>query len=290
MIFTPAVRLPETLSPHPLFFVCHERGLAVRRDRSRGLLPDEAEVRTLGRDATQALYQGRLGDQDCLAFALEEEPKNDEAAAGPRGAPAAGAALEVEGLRKLWGALDEDLFFAAGRAMQIALWAQTHRFCGRCGAETRRDERERCARCPRCGLGSYPRISPAIIVLVRRGEEALLARSPRLPAGTYSTLAGFVDVGESLEETLAREVREEVGIEVKNPRYFGSQPWPFPHSLMLGFMAEYAGGVIAVDGDEILDARWFRADALPQVPPPLSIARKLIDAWISEATGRAAAR
>src|SRR3981189_2187157 len=121
MIFTPAVRVPETLSPHPLFFVCHERGLAVRRDRSRGLLPDEAEVRALGLEPSRALYLGRLGDQDCLAFALEEEPKNDEAAAGTLGAPAAGAALEVEGLRKLWGALDEDLFFAAGRAMQIAL-------------------------------------------------------------------------------------------------------------------------------------------------------------------------
>jgi NAD+ diphosphatase len=290
MIFTPAVRLPETLSPHPWFFLCHERGLAVRRDRSRGLLPDEAEVRALGLDPTQALYLGKLRDQDCLAFALDAEPKDDEPSTAPRGAKAAFAALEVEGLRKLWGALDEDLFFAAGRAMQIALWAQTHRFCGRCGGETRRDERERCARCPRCGLSSYPRISPAIIVLVRRGDEALLARSPRLPAGYYSTLAGFVDVGETLEETLAREVREEVGIAVKNPRYFGSQPWPFPHSLMLGFMAEYAGGVIAVDGDEILDARWFRADALPQVPPPLSIARKLIDAWVSEVTGRAAAR
>jgi NAD+ diphosphatase len=284
MIFTPGVRLPETLSPHPLFFVCHERGLAVRRDRVRGLLPDEAEVRALGLEPTRALYLGRLGERDCLAFTLKEEPRTDDASAGPR------AALEVEGLRKLWGALDEDVFFAAGRAMQVALWAQTHRFCGGCGAETRRDAGERCARCPRCGLGNYPRISPAIIVLVRRGEEALLARAPRLPAGTYSTLAGFVDVGESLEETLAREVREEVGIEVKNPRYFGSQPWPFPHSLMLGFMADYAGGVIAVDGEEILDARWFRADALPQVPPPLSIARKLIDAWVSEATGRAAAR
>jgi NAD+ diphosphatase len=290
MIFTPGVRLPERLSPRPSFFLCHERGLAVRRDRSRGLLPDEAEVRALGLDPTQALYVGRLGDEDCLAFALDEGPKGDEHSAEPGGAPAPGAVLAVEGLRKLWGALDEDLFFAAGRAMQIALWAQTHRFCGRCGVGTKRDERERCARCPRCGLASYPRISPAIIVLVRRGEEALLARSPRLPAGYYSTLAGFVDVGESLEETLAREVREEVGVEVKNPRYFGSQPWPFPHSLMLGFMAEYAGGAIAVDGDEILEAGWFRADALPRVPPPLSIARKLIDAWVSEVTGRAAAR
>jgi NAD+ diphosphatase len=290
MIFTPGVRLPERLSPRPFFFLCHERGLAVRGDRSRGLLPDEAEVRALGLDPTQALYLGRLGDEDCLAIALDVEPKGDGPSAEPGAAPAAGPDLAVEGLRKLWGALDEDLFFAAGRAMQIALWAQTHRFCGRCGAGTRCDEGERCARCPRCGLASYPRISPAIIVLVRRGEEALLARSPRLPAGYYSTLAGFVDVGESLEETLAREVREEVGVEVKNPRYFGSQSWPFPHSLMLGFMAEYAGGAIAVDGDEILDAGWFRADALPQVPPPLSIARKLIDAWVSEVTGRAAAR
>jgi NAD+ diphosphatase len=139
-------------------------------------------------------------------------------------------------------------------------------------------------RCPSCGLLGYPRIAPAVIVLVRRGDEALLARGARFPGLFYSTLAGFVEIGESLEETIVREVREEVGIDVKGARYFGSQAWPFPHSLMVGFFAEWAGGEIQPDGTEILDARWFRADALPPVPPRLSIARLLIDAWIGDAS------
>jgi NAD+ diphosphatase len=133
---------------------------------------------------------------------------------------------------------------------------------------------------------AYPRIAPAIIVLVRRGDEALLARGARFPAAFYSTLAGFAEVGESLEETLAREVREEVGIEVKNARYFGSQPWPFPHSLILAFTAEWAGGEIVADGVEVLDAQWFRADALPPIPPRVSIARQLIDAWLDDVASK----
>jgi NAD+ diphosphatase len=141
-------------------------------------------------------------------------------------------------------------------------------------------------RCEVCTLSFYPRISPAIIVLVRRGDEALLARSTRSASGFYSTLAGFVEAGESLEETLAREVREEVGVEVTNLRYFASQSWPFPHSLMVGFFADHAGGEIVVDKTEITDARWFAPTALPLIPPKLSIARQLIDAWVAEVRGR----
>jgi NAD+ diphosphatase len=169
-----------------------------------------------------------------------------------------------------------------GRATQIIEWATTHRFCGRCATPTERLAAERCMKCPACGFLGYPRIAPAVIVLVRRGPEALLARGARFPVPFYSTLAGFVEVGESLEETLVREVREEVGIEVTAPRYFGSQSWPFPHSLMVGFFAEWAAGDLRADGKEILDARWFRADDLPAIPPRLSIARLLIDAWIDE--------
>src|SRR5262249_3755857 len=145
---------------------------------------------------------------------------------------------------------------------------------------------ERCMKCPACGLTAYPRIAPAVIVLVRRGEEALLARGARFPLPFYSTLAGFSEVGETLEQTVAREIREEVGVEVKDVRYFGSQPWPFPHSLMIGFTAEWAGGEIKCDPTEIADAKWFRADALPLVSPPLSIARRLIDAWVAEVSRR----
>jgi NAD+ diphosphatase len=128
----------------------------------------------------------------------------------------------------------------------------------------------------------YPRLSPAVIVLVKRGDRILLARSPGFPPGMYSVLAGFVEPGESIEEAISREVCEEVGVEVENVRYFGSQPWPFPHSLMIGFTADYAGGELRVEPDEIEDAGWFEADDLPAVPPRISIARAMIDAFVAQ--------
>lgn len=139
--------------------------------------------------------------------------------------------------------------------------------------------------CPACKRVYYPRISPAVIVLVTRGEQALLARNSRFPLPFFSTLAGFSEVGESLEETLVREVREEVGIHVKDVRYFGSQPWPFPNSLMVGFFAEYESGELTLDPEEIAEAAWFSREDIPMVPPPISIARKLIDSWLAKPRG-----
>jgi NAD+ diphosphatase len=140
---------------------------------------------------------------------------------------------------------------------------------------------ERAKECPQCGLLYFPRLAPAIIVLVQRGDQLLLARSRHFMEGMYSVLAGFVEPGESLEEAVAREVREEVGIEVKDVHYFASQPWPFPHSLMIGFTATYAGGEISLNDDEIENASWFKVDNLPRIPGKISIARKLID-WFIE--------
>jgi NAD+ diphosphatase len=182
-----------------------------------------------------------------------------------------------QGLRGLYAQLTEEEFGVAGRAVQIATFAVTHRFCGSCGQPALRDGIERCVRCQHCDLVFYPRVSPAIIVLVRRGEQALLARSGRFTTGFYSTLAGFVEPGESLEQTLGREVFEEVGIQVDNIRYFGSQPWPFPHSLMVAFTADYAGGELRPDGVEIEEARWFDPEELPKLPGSISISRRLID-------------
>jgi NAD+ diphosphatase len=141
---------------------------------------------------------------------------------------------------------------------------------------------ERAMKCPSCSLLAFPRLAPAMITLVTRGDEALLARGVQFRGPMYSCLAGFVEPGESLEGAVVREVREEVGVEVTNVRYQGSQPWPFPHSLMVGFRAEWAGGDIVCDPTEILDAQWYRRDELPNIPPSISIARKLIDAWIAE--------
>lgn len=196
------------------------------------------------------------------------------------------AGLTAEGLRQIYGRLDDHLFSVAGRAVQIVDWDRNHQFCGRCGALTEAIYGERAKKCPSCGLSSYPRLSPATITAVTRQTEAgkriLLARNHRFPAGRYSVLAGFVEPGESLEECVAREIWEEVGMRVQNVRYFGSQPWPFPNSLMIGFTAEYASGEFNLEEAEIDDAQWFAADALPQLPPPMSIARRLIDAFVNE--------
>lgn len=238
-------------------------------------LPDQDTEARLGLDPAQALYLGKLDGADVFASSWPDDRSSAEA-------------FEVRGLRTLHGALGEERWGVAGRASQLVEWASTHRYCGRCAAPTERVAREWCMRCPACKLTAYPRIAPAIIVLVRRGDEALLARGTRFPAAFYSTLAGFSEPGETLEETLAREVREEVGVEVKNPRYFGSQSWPFPHSLMVGFTADWASGELVIDPSEIVDAGWYRADALPMVPPKLSIARRLIDAWVAEIAGASA--
>jgi NAD+ diphosphatase len=189
------------------------------------------------------------------------------------------------GLRAVWFALGESAFRQAGRAVQVMEWDRSHQFCGRCGGPTERVAGELARRCPRCGISFYPRLSPAIIVLVERGDEALLGRNARFPGVMYSTLAGFVEAGETLEEAVVREVREEAGIEVRDVRYFGSQPWPFPDSLMIGFTAQHASGEITPDHAEISDAAWYHADALPPVPPRLSIARQLIDAWVRRRGG-----
>ena len=194
--------------------------------------------------------------------------------------PSFGAATD---LYSYFGRASEVEWLVAGRAVQLVDWARTHRFCGRCGTPTQPQPNERAMKCPACGLLAFPRLAPAMITLVTRGDEALLARGVQFRAPLYSCLAGFVEPGESLEGAVVREVREEVGVEVGNVRYWGSQPWPFPHSLMIGFTAEWQSGEIEIDPTEIVDAQWFHRDALPNVPPRISIARKLIDAWVEGA-------
>ena len=186
-------------------------------------------------------------------------------------------------LYALFGRVPEVEWMLAGRAVQIVDWARTHKFCGRCGERTVVASNDRSMKCPSCGLPAYPRLAPAIITLVTRGDEALLARGVNFRSPMYSALAGFVEAGETLEQAVAREVKEEVGIEIGNIRYVSSQPWPFPHSLMLGFEADYVSGDIVCDPVEIIDANWYTRNNLPNIPPGISIARKLIDRWVSGA-------
>ncbi|QSQ11483.1 NAD(+) diphosphatase [Myxococcus landrumensis] len=219
-----------------------------------------------------AHYLGTLDGEDCYCAPL---PRDFTPPEGTSLVPA----------RSLYKRLDEARFAVAGRALAIVEWDVQHRFCGRCGQATELVAGERARRCPMDKTPFYPRISPAMIVLVTRGDTMLLARNPALPEPMFSTLAGFVDAGESLEECVAREVKEEVNVEVKNIRYFGSQPWPFGRSLMVGFTAEYAGGDVRVDGKEIAEADWFHPDNMPRIPPRLSIARHLIDAFVERVKG-----
>ncbi|MEC5386891.1 NAD(+) diphosphatase [Uliginosibacterium sp. H3] len=195
------------------------------------------------------------------------------------------AGFQFVRLRALLTAEPDTILSLAGRAYQIAEWARTHQFCGVCGTKTQRMAAERCFKCPACSAMAYPRISPAMMVLVTRGNEALLARHAASTNNTFSALAGFVEAGESVEETVHREVMEEVGLRVHKLRYFGSQPWPFPHSLMIAFTAEYLSGEIRLDEHEIAEAGWFpRSGPLPDVPSTISISGHLLRSFFTGLT------
>ncbi|MBV4367364.1 NAD(+) diphosphatase [Erwinia sp. BNK-24-b] len=184
-----------------------------------------------------------------------------------------------EGMASLRQLLDQDavLFQLAGRGVQLAEFYRAHKWCGYCGHTMHRSKTEWACLCSHCRQRYYPQISPCIIVAIRRGDEILLAQHTRHRNGIYTVLAGFVEVGETLEQTVAREVMEESGIKVKNLRYVTSQPWPFPQSLMMAFMADFESGEIVIDPKELLDANWYRFDALPQLPPAGTVARRLIE-------------
>jgi NAD+ diphosphatase len=243
--------------------------LRVRARPAWARLPRQEDHDWLGARVVRKLYLGTLCGIQCWAAEL---PKDAEAPSG----------MSWEGLRTLFSVLDDAHFALAGRALQLVDWDRTHQFCGRCGARMEPHPAERVRVCPACKLSAYPRVSPAVMALVTRGDEILLARSPHFPAGMYSALAGFVEPGESLEQCLAREVAEEVGVEVANPRYFASQSWPFPHSLMIAFVCDWRSGEIRRQESEIEEAKWFKVLQLPKLPSKISIARRLIDGAVDE--------
>ena len=198
--------------------------------------------------------------------------------------PSDGAQVD---LRRYFTMVDESSWIAAGRAVQLVEWSRTHKYCGRCATATIRSQRFMSMECPGCGLVAFPRLSPAMITLVTKGpdgpaQEVLLARGVGWPAGMNSCLAGFVEAGETLESCVVREVREEVGIIVEDVTYQSSQPWPFPHSLMVGFRARHASGELVLDETEIAAAAWYRRDDVPPLPHSISISRRLIQAWLDE--------
>lgn len=242
-----------------------------------------AQIPTLGEleklSPVRRQFLGNLERRQVFSVELEDE---FEAPAG----------MALYDLRRLYGLLlghgsvGEDYFVLAGRAIQIIDWDRDHQFCSRCQTPMETAEDDRVKKCPSCGLSDYPRLAPAVIVLVERDDECLLGRSPHFPEGMFSTLAGFVEPGETMEEAVVREIEEEVGVQVGDARYFGSQPWPFPHSLMVGFHAQYKSGEIKVDGVEVVEAAWFKADGLPRIPPRISIARSLIEDFLARMTSK----
>ena len=272
--FIPGIIPPEDRSGRAWWFAFLDTKLLVHHEASSVRLPILTLFEEMGLTALRQNYLGILDDLPCYAVELAEGTLPPEG-------------MSFEGLRQLYGRLEENLFWVAARAVQIVEWDRAHQFCGQCGTPLKAKVTERAKECPQCGLLHFPRLSPAIIVLVQRGQELLLARSRHFLPGMYSVLAGFVEPGESLEQAVVREVNEEVGLAIKDIRYFGSQNWPFPHSLMIGFTAAYASGEISLNDEEIETAGWFTADTLPPIPAKISIARKLID-WFVEKQGNVA--
>jgi len=272
--FTTSVRAPEDPDRPAYWFLYKGGDLLVRRDGDDVHLPFGRDLRSLGLAAGQPHFLGTDHGWACLAAEVDKD------ASAPDG-------WSFEGLRALFGSITDGFFSVAARASEILEWDRTHRFCGRCGTATMHNARERARECPSCGLLSYPRISPAVIVAVVRDGRLLLARARRFPPRFYSVLAGFVESGEGLEECVHREVREETGIEITDLSYFSSQPWPFPHSLMVAFTARHQSGEITVDPSEIVEADWYSADALPEIPHPMTVARRLIN-WFVATQGESA--
>jgi NAD+ diphosphatase len=265
--FTPLHVTPTAMSETTLAFAFAGAKLLVGGSEQSPVVPSLADVERAGLVGVRH-YLGQLQRADCIAVALPDD------AIAPAG-------FFLAGLRSLFLRLPDVTLALAARAFQVVEWDRTHRYCGRCGNPTRDKEGERAKQCPVCGYVAYPRVSPAMMVLVTREREVLLARANRFPGAMYSALAGFVEPGETIEDCIHREVHEEVGIDVCDLQYFASQSWAFPHSLMIAYTAHYAGGELRPDPSEIADVRWFRVDALPDLPSTVSIARRLIDTTVA---------
>jgi len=269
--FVPAKRGAKPAEANGHWLIVQDQRLVVIRDGYGFRLPKGLAPNGLDPSLTaNPLWLGTLASTECWVTSLPRE------APIPEG-------LVAETLVPMQGArLSDDLLSLGGMAMQLIWWETTSGYCPRCGERTERLEGEWGKRCPRCRYEHYPHLHPAAIVLVKDGDRCLLARKAGWAPNRYALIAGFVDNGESLESAVAREVKEEVGVDVTDIRYVGSQNWPFPSQLMVGFVARYAGGEISIDAEELEDARWFPATALPDLPSRHSISRFIIDHYATE--------
>jgi len=267
---------PASPSEQPFFFVFKAEEILVCRTEKGVHIPRAIDISMLLSHATESMHY--LGVYDAIPCYMTVLAENTMPPAG----------MVFQSLRAAMHDIDNtDLFFIASRAKQIAHWDASTQFCGRCGHVTQRSPTERAKVCARCAALYYPQLAPVVLALIWRKNEILLARSPHFQKGVYSVLAGFVEPGETLEEACCREVQEEVGVQIKNLQYFGSQPWPFPSNMMIGFIAEHAQGEIVMDPVEIEDAQWFALPALPgglRLPNALSLSRQMIEAFMQRET------
>lgn len=222
--------------------------------------------------ALDSIALGVLGGHACFATRLGD---GDGDVAAPAG-------HDFGTLRALFTRLDPALYGVAGLAYQLVHFERRYRHCPQCTTPLEAKRGERARRCPRCAFDIFPPVSPATITLIHDGPRVLMTRQPQFPPGMYGLVAGFLEPGETLEACVDREVLEETNLRVADLRYFGSQPWPFPHQVMIGFTARLAGGELRVDPRELEEARWFHRDEMPKLPPRISIARALLDAWLAE--------
>ena len=266
--FIPAAPYSPSSTQPGYWFAFKDSNLLVSVDTAHFSLPLLINLEELRLSPIRTQNLGTLAGVPCHSAEL---PPN---APAPQG-------LAFTDLRSFYSAVEEDLFLLAGRALQIMSWDQTHQYCGRCGCRTETVPGEMAKICPTCKFMSYPRISPAIIVAVLKDDKILLTKYASAKRNWHTIIAGFMEPGETLEECVSREVLEEVGLKVKNIRYFGNQPWPFPNSLMIGFTAEWASGEIKVDGKEIAEGDWYSADNMPETPTQISISGEIID-WFKE--------
>ncbi len=262
--FIPAFIPTDTSLDKAWILVLAGKRMLVKKTGEKVSIPEKIDLDKLITDYEEAEYLGKYDSHECYCLGLTEMPEDN------------GDIISIDLMELTERSGDPELFILAGTANHILHWNRINQYCGRCGNKMVRKEGERARTCPICKNIVYPRISPAVITAIFKGDQILLAHNRNFKEGRYSLIAGYVEPGETLEQTVEREIQEEVGIKVKNVRYFRSQPWPFPDALMTAFTAQYESGDITVDNEEITDAGWYNADNLPDIPSTDSVAGKLI--------------
>lgn len=266
--YIPGFQPLKVVNNNSWIFVIISKKILIYKEDGKLAIPRLKELQCIRLDTETPEYIGQYEEHDCFCIRMNEIPELPENL----------AAIELMEISKLSG--NPDLFRLVGAANHILHWNSVNRYCGRCGSKMVEKKDERAKQCIGCGNLVYPRISPAVITAVFRGDQILLAHNRNFRTGLYSLIAGFVEPGETLEQCVKREIMEEVGIQVKNITYAGSQPWSFPDSLMMAFTAEYESGEISADSVEIVDAGWYQAGSLPDIPSTDSIAGRLIRWYI----------